>query len=526
MRLLLLFLTGVLVAIAFLACGDEPAPTPPSPATDGSTPYDADGRLISGSAPADGPRPNLVVLVIDTLRGDAVGLPGGAEGLMPYVSSLAKEGVSFPDATAPSPWTVPSMTSFLTGMLPSVHGSDAPLRAPRLLGAVTTYAEVLRETFGYETAAYVNGTWFLKRDPVLQGFSTGVNQFALKGLSKIVGGFAKRRDREKPFFLLLHTFEAHDPYGEDSHPWPVLPRQPGRQSGLDLDSITEPWQVTLHYLRDRAERFDLREHFGQKVENMMLRYVHSGYMNNPRPELAAELRADYEGGVRWVDGLVRKAVDQLEAWGMLDNTVLVITSDHGEAFGEHGIIAHGRQLYDELIRVPLVMRGPEPFSGGRVVEGGVGLIDILPTFLDHIGGVPITGVQGRSFLPLLRGESQGRPVFCEEILNRDNTREDVLALVTGVRSRNWKYIVTFDQLKGTVIEEAYDLRADPGEQKDLTLGTGRIDGLVFDDDFCTAVEQARDRIWGAAERSNRLQGSPYAGGRALVTSKRPKACGQ
>ena len=117
------------------------------------------------------------------------------------------------------------------------------------------------------------------------------------------------------------------------------------------------------------------------------------------------------------------------------------------------------------------------------------------------------------------------PVFAEEIVMRENTNADHDRLLTSVRSARWKYVLTYDRLAGTVVEEAYDLDADPGEQHDLCAGKGRIDGLTFDAAFCRAVEQARDRIWGAAEHADTVFTSPYAGGRARVTSKRPAACG-
>jgi len=227
-----------------------------------------------------------------------------------------------------------------------------------------------------------------------------------------------------------------------------------------------------------------------------------------------------------VDSLTRQTVGQLGTWGLSKNTMLVVTADHGEAFGEHGLLAHGRQLYDELVHIPLILVGPEPFVGGREIDGGVGLLDVLPTFFDYAHLLPLDEIQGRSFLPLIRGQVGGRPVFSEEILTRANTGEDADALLTSVRSAHWKYIITFDRQAGTVLEEAYDLRQDPGERHDLCAGSGRIDGLSFDPSFCAAVEAARDRIWGAAGQSNRLYASPYGAGRAQVISQRPRACGQ
>lgn len=522
---------GVLLACLFLVpmwgCGREIEPTESADTEATPLAYDARGAHTAGG-PASQPArpPNLVVLVVDTLRADAVAAPGASGGLMPFTSALAKDGVFMRDAVAPSPWTVPSMASLVTGMLPSAHGNDSSTRAPRLHQAVTTYAEILRSTYGYETAAYTSGPWMTGDRSLLQGFTHGSHLFTLQGMPEILDGFVQKRDAEKPFFLLLHTYEAHDPYGAENHPWPRVPSKGPPYSDLDVDLVTEPWQFTRHFMLSWNERQDLLARHGAAVSPIVMGYTYDGYREDPRPALAADLREAYSAGVRWVDGLIEKAHAQLGAWDMLENTVFVVTSDHGEAFGEHGTLAHGRQLYDELIHIPMVMTGPAPFDGGRTLSGGVALHDLLPTFLDHLGGEPLHGTHGRSFLPLLKGADGGRAVFSEEILTRENTNGDHDQLITSVRSAKWKYIITFDRIAGTVIEEAYDLRRDPGEQVDLCAGSGRVTELSFDASFCRAVEQARDRIWGAAQHSEHLYGSPYGGGRALVTSRRPPPCGE
>ncbi len=524
LALVVLSLCAGAFAWPFLDGSSEREPTPRDP--QGGV-YDDEGTYRGARQdPASQRPPNFVVLVIDTLRFDAVDHGPGGRGLMPYTASLAARGVDMLDATAPAPWTVPSLTSFFSGLLPSVHGSNAPNRAGRLPLAVTTYAEVLRNSHGYETGAYTSGPWFGGQEPVLQGFTHGGPGFALQGTDKILQGFVSRRDPAKPFFLFLHSYEAHDPYGEASHPWPKPPLQPGRQSTLDLDSIREPWQVAQHFFTDRGARYDLVAARGAKqVLSDIRHFTNAGYRELPRPHVAKALRDAYEAGVRWVDGLIRSAVAQLKALGLLENTVLVVTSDHGEAFGEHGILMHGRQLYDELVHIPLILVGPAPFDGGRAIAGGVGLHDVLPTFLDHLGGAALPGVQGRSFLPLLRGLGTGRPVSSEERLDWETTGEDTEASIASVRSPRWKYIVTVDRLKGTTVEEAYDLIEDPGELRDLCGGSGRAENLPFDVAFCRAVQEARERVGGGGGPVVTPAATPYGQGTTPSAAKWPKACG-
>jgi arylsulfatase A-like enzyme len=223
--------------------------------------------------------------------------------------------------------------------------------------------------------------------------------------------------------------------------------------------------------------------------------------------------------------VLRDTVAHLDAWGLLENTILCVTADHGEAFGEHGILGHGRQLYDELVRVPLVLVGPPPFEGGRVITGGVGLLDVLPTFFDHAGLVPPSPIHGRSALPLVARTALGRVVVSEERINRDNTAEDRKEVLVSLRSARWKAILTYDQRGGTVREELYDLDADPTEQDDLAADVGWIDASVeLDLAFCVALEKARDRIWQAVSDADRRVNTPYGAGITRVKTRRPPSC--
>ncbi len=508
-----------------LGCGGEdgagPGPAPPAPPA-ARAPYDRDGHRLSGG-PAPSGLPNVLLIVIDTLRADAL---DGEPTRMPRLLARAGAGVRFANACAPAPWTVPSMTSLLTGLLPSVHGSDAPMQPPRLVDAVTTFAEALKNGYGYETAAFTEGPWYDRESRLLQGFGYTLHGFMLQGVEQQMSGWARRRDPERPFFALLHSFEAHDPYGPRNHPFPPPSAGVPPFSRVDVTGIHDPAELTRWFLLDRAVRLDLTHQRGPAYRKAVVHYMDQGYRADPRPELARELKDAYMDGVAWLDEVLDRALAQMQALGLLDDTLVVVTSDHGEAFGEHGILGHGRQLYDELLRIPLVAFGRAPFEGGRVIHGSVGLVDLLPTLFDWAGLEPLPEINGRSFLPLLAADGPGGPVFSEDRLGRENTGADRLAQLTSVRSARWKYIVTYDLLAGTVVEEAYDLVRDPREREDLCQGRGRIDGLAFDPEFCAAVEAARDRIWGAVAGTHRRLDTPYAAGEAQVTSPRPRACGE
>jgi arylsulfatase A-like enzyme len=138
------------------------------------------------------------------------------------------------------------------------------------------------------------------------------------------------------------------------------------------------------------------------------------------------------------------------------------------------------------------MRGPAPFEGGRVVRGSVGLIDVLPTFFDWARLPVPEGIEARSALPLLRGESSGRPVVAEEMLSKQNTGHDREVFLTSVRTDRWKYVLTYDRTDGTLAQEMYDLHADPGEHANLLArGAGPVD---VGPEVCARIREVRQRL--------------------------------
>jgi arylsulfatase A-like enzyme len=467
--------------------------------------YGADGRW-SGPPVEPTSRPNLVVLVVDTLRWDGP-LPRPDGTLMPHLARLAAEGVSFSEASSTAPWTMPAVGSLLTGLLPHGHGNLDARRPPALPAAVTTYAEVLSQTLGYETIALVDAPWFGGPQAFLQGFQTTSTGFHLQGLEHDLGEWARRRKATRPFFLLLHTNEAHEPYGAANHPWPRPPFDPSAAGDVSEEGLA-PWELARIAFLDLKRRDALGRKMGLKFIRQVVRYVGDGYAAEPRPDLAAEFRAAYEEGLRWVDGLIRQAVERLSALGLMENTLLVVTSDHGEGFGEHGHLGHGRQMYDELLRIPLVMRGPAPFAGGRVADGSVSLMDVMPTFLDWIGAPPVPNVDGASMLPVLRGASPGRPVVAEEALSSENMQRDVEASVASVRTAAWKYVLTHDRTAGSMSQELYDLASDPFERTNLLAGEG-AKAPALPADVCKAIHAVRERAAGVAGVDSQLALTPY-----------------
>jgi len=498
-------------------CGDhEPPPSVAGP--NAFAGYGADGTS-RGPAPAARNKPNIVLIVLDTLRRDAL-------ANMPFLTELAGQGVRLADATAPSSWTLPSITSLLTGLLPSEHGADTHGHERRLPPAITTFAEVLQGSYGYETAALMDGLWFGSATNTLQGFHVTRQDYALQGTEQIIDPWLKRRRKEKPFFLVLHTMEAHDPYGARNHPWPARKNNtPETLAESDYDR-SDPWSMTNAFLTNRGARERMVSVGGRKDLLRVIRCMTHDCMVAPRTDVIENVRAHYEAGTTWVDGLLRKTHAALKARGLLENTILIVTSDHGEAFGEHGILGHGRRLDEELIGIPMVICGPPPFDGGRIVRGEFGLIDVMPTLFDWMGIPALASITGRSVLPLLEGKpSERAPVVSEVRALPGTLGERASWLRVSVRSQRWKHTINYDIGRGRLTETAFDIAADPSERFDLAEGTGVLPAsLPFDAEFCRAIDLARDRVWAEARRTAKRAFTVYGVDVAPVTSKRPPSC--
>jgi arylsulfatase len=325
------------------------------------------------SHPADG-RPNILLVVIDTLRADAVGVYGSSWASSPFLDSLADEGIIFENAFAPTPMTAPSHASLFTSTHPESHGIWNEVHIdrdrsvfPKLPPSAITLAEALNAA-GYETAAFADGGWVVEA----RGFDQGFEVFDSKAAGVVdrvasAMDWLDRRDRRRPFFLFLHTYEVHAPY---------LP-PPGHE-----DIFAPGYEGPLREALRDARAFEAS---GQ-VENE-LKDVHHRFFKPLLPGLDSEdlrfLRALYQAELAVVDEHLKRLVSYLRDSEELDETVLVITSDHGEEFGEHGLFGHG-QVYQENLHIPLLIRASDAQASVRRAEP-VSLVDIMPTLLSHVG---------------------------------------------------------------------------------------------------------------------------------------------
>jgi arylsulfatase A-like enzyme len=376
--------------------------------------------------------PNIVLISIDSLRADHLHAYGYARRTSPNLDALAAQGAVFETVISPTSWTLPAHMTLMTSLAPEEHGVIT--NRLRLARGIDTLPQRLQRS-GYATAGFVSATYL----DGLYGFSRGFDEYDDYTLLRVAGeksrtavtsqqvaqravAYLQKRsgaNDQHPFFLFLHFFDVHYDY----NPPPPF-----------------------------AGMFDAG-YSGRATGN-----VDSVHQGMPRNDLNHVVSL-YDGEIAWVDWNIGKILASLRTLGLDDNTIVAITADHGEEFLEHGQAAHYKTLYDEVLRVPLVVRYPGHVAPGRRVPGQVRLMDVAPTLL-ALAGLPVAhprgGTEARSLSclltsPLLR-QAPKLPAF-----------GDLRGEVASVRTGDAKLIRNLRTNK----EEFYDLDHDPGERKNI-----------------------------------------------------------
>lgn len=323
-------------------------------------------------------RPDLVLLMADTLRADSLGAFGSSDSLTPNLDRLAERALVFTDTWSTSTWTLPAQASLLTGLYPFQHGAVG--EGQGLSRDLVTIAERLSAR-GYRTGAITDSLFVSHSYALDQGFQwfheTG--EWNLRDTLAAASAFLDRDDG-RPVFLFVHTYRTHSPYrcgpSEDETGWDAV-----------LAAITERVTSDTHDRGAVTPAIRL-----EKIERMSAEFV-------------GELRRLYDEGVRALDAEAGPWVDSVEARGLLDNGYLFFTSDHGEGFSEHGEILHSRRPYEEKIAIPLFFLGPG-IEAGRASRPA-SLLDVTATLVELAGIPPLEGEQGYS----LRDLTIDRPLF-------------------------------------------------------------------------------------------------------------------
>lgn len=315
------------------------------------------------------PPPNVLLISLDTLRPDHLGCYGYARKTSPNLDKLARDGVVFSNCRCQAPWTLPSHMSLFTSTLPTSNGVDGLNKVlPEGFG---TLAQYLGDA-GYRTAGLVNNAQMRAHWGFARGFETW-REFeadAPEGNCENITAQARtwlksNASAGKPFCLFLHYYDPHDPY--------EAPAPFRKVMGTTLT--------------------------GKKARELCFRYRFPD-LNIRQPELHADLVAAYDAEIAWLDQELGKLLEDVPP-----NTLIVVCSDHGEAFEEHGWTLHGATLYEEEVRVPLLLRLPDGAKAGTKIPDSVMLMDVAPTILAACGVRIPAQFQGDDLSPLWHGKT-------------------------------------------------------------------------------------------------------------------------
>lgn len=422
-------------------------------------------RVLPRRARSDGPPP-IVLVVIDTLRPDHLPMYGYGRATARHLAALARDGITYETSLAVSPWTLPSVATILTGLQPTEHGAgfrrpmdhpvsrveEAYVRAPfrmfrmlsRLAPGVRTIAERLRDE-GYLCSGFVENSYLSERSGLARGFARYLWSY---DLSKEVEDLEKRRSvfsgdlparawisahEASRLFIFRHYITPHLPYF-------VIPGEE-------------------HFVRPQ-DAPELGDYFADEEG------IHEGRYGPVARRRIVDL---YDESILLVDRRLGDLVEALKKANLYERALIIVTSDHGEEFWDHGGYGHGHSLYDEVLRVPLVVKLPGGAHAGLRIDSPVRQIDLAPTVLGA-AGARHDDLPGRP-LPFTRGPERGTfEAFAGATLfgpPRSMARRDGTVLI-ATENRGERLIFADRPSPAPRAMELFDLRSDPRQQHDLS----------------------------------------------------------
>ncbi|MEQ8768746.1 MAG: sulfatase [Planctomycetota bacterium] len=411
----------------------------------------AERESISRRQPGEGS--NVLLLLIDTLRADHLGTYGYARETSPILDGLAEDGIVFERAVSQSSWTLPATASLMTGLYPQTHGC-LDFSTIQLGSQFTTLAEKLRDD-GYATAGFSANFLISRKNGFGQGFEH-YEELVLQPARDLNESLLDWLEAygQSPFFAYVHYYDPHHPYSAPE------PFDDFFSDGSDEEATRDRWLAAMRRFASLENTMPLTQ--------MPWRVV-------PEPEEDIAIHDDtvvvsdwlrqrwvdrYDGEIRYWDTAFGELLQDLELMGMREDTWIIVTSDHGEAFGEHEFIGHAGNLYEELTRVPLIILPPDSAEGERV-EYPVELRDVASTVLeilsndDELEGEPLIPTDGR------RDRLAAFSFLRRENASQAEAEIDELAAMSLDR---WKVI----QSIGAEPWELFDLDRDPDETFDLS----------------------------------------------------------
>jgi len=410
------FVTTLILA-SLSACGEE-APASHDPAS-------ATGPAVR----------NVILISIDTLRADRLGCYGYERATSPVLDAFAARGTLFENAYATSPWTKPSHASLFSGLYPTQHGAES---FGRSMSSEAPHIALHLGEYGFETFAAISNAW-LATDGLEVGWDELVHETARHGSGvptpvsdRAIEWLDARAEPERPFLMLAHYIDVHATYAA----------QPEYEA-----MFVEPYDGSVVGTDQELIGFELD-------------------LIELTPTDIAHLSRLYDAGVRQTDNEVGRLLEHIESLGLFEDTLVVIVSDHGEEFFDHDGVHHSHTQYEELVRIPFLVRGPGIAAGVRVATP-VSLVDVFPSVLQSLGLDVPAGLDGQVLGERwdAAGTDAQRPIFLEASCGYPSKKKKPLKRgpLYGVRSGDFKLHYHAQHREYWL----YDLSSDPAEQVDV-----------------------------------------------------------
>lgn len=459
-------------------------------------------------------RPNILFIQSDQHRRDCTGYGGACPVQTPNIDRLAREGVWFEQAYTPMPLCCPARQALLNGKRPETFGAlwnyDITLKIPALEPSEYSWTCKLKES-GYNLG-YV-GKWHVHphHDPTAYGFDRYISE----------GDYAAFRHSKHPDVRLTNGwFGEEDPVQVDdsrthwladravdlirqftgeSKPWHIR---------LDFPEPHLPCQPAGEFARmykpeDAAEWGSFRDEFKDKPYIQRQQLLNWGVKDYTWEDWAPTV-ARYYGIITQMDAAIGRVLDALDEMGLAENTIVIYTSDHGDMCGGHGMVDKHYVMYDDIVRVPLVVRWPGVVPEGVQSDKFVyNALDLPPTLLSALGMEVPEFFQGRSMLPILKGEDVSG--WREEVVSTYNGQQFGLYTQRMIRNCRWKYV-----WNTTDVDELYDLESDPNELRNL----------IHEPEHMQVISGLRKKLYEVLERDgDELARSPWMKNQLLSNSK-------
>ncbi len=428
-----------------------------------------------GTRPAGAP--NILVVSLDTVRADRLSVYGAPRDTTPNLARLAAGGVVFEHAFASGNESAYSHASLFTGRYASEVGKPV-YETYGVPEDATLVPEVLR-LYGYRTAAFVAGGHVSEGFGFDQGYDWFRSEVGFASFwdtaPRALDWLTTQPEDDKPWFLFLHSYDAHRPYMKPG-PWNHLyAKAPGGPIAEKITAVSNLSELVVdgEYFPELEPSY-FRHPSGEMIMSTDT-YAMVRAQQAERDGLAVtdadrqHVQDHYDGSIAYADLLLGAFLAEAEDRGLLENTVIVVFSDHGEDLLDHGYMNHRTGLYDTCTRVPTIVTGPG-FPAGARVPGLVDTLDIAPTILALAGATPPAGLRGRDLRAVAAGTvPAAEAVFAEGVMDMVSVRTDTHRLVYREAPLDDEAYV--EKLAAAPIDRAhfqlFDLVADPGEQRDL-----------------------------------------------------------